>query len=346
EQINEQNRELTERRINEQFSRQTNGQTAEEFRAQLNAEISSQGDQEELRLTSESGILQNRSVQRMLNHVRTLSGEEYTRFVTELTESILLQRQEQRERTFLQRRGDSQMQTAAGLPDRAAEGDHDTTGLKRRTRMKSQFRIGQASLSGNPEMTEHILIYERERRRRYGAWAAGFREAYEAGRFRRNELPAGNAALSGNTVLSGGSALSGNAALSGSSVLSGNAGLYPELREKAGGTEEPVRLVPRDRAAGPETAADGSRQEEMRVYSENAAVQNILTQTRIRMQEETTERKAVQEQLDHRLKEVEQQLSHAFRQAGAEENASALADRVKRQLHEELHMERLRRGLY
>ena len=55
--------------------------------------------------------------------------------------------------------------------------------------------------------------------------------------------------------------------------------------------------------------------------------------------------KSAQGQLDKKLKEVETQLRKVESRAKAKEDVSAFADQVKKQLYEELHIEKLRRGL-
>ena len=67
--------------------------------------------------------------------------------------------------------------------------------------------------------------------------------------------------------------------------------------------------------------------------------------TRIRMETENAQIKSAQEQLDKKLKEVEQQLKKTEGAAQAKEDVKSLAEQVKRQLYEELHVEKLRRGL-
>ena len=67
--------------------------------------------------------------------------------------------------------------------------------------------------------------------------------------------------------------------------------------------------------------------------------------TRIRMEEETAQIKSAQEQLDKKLKEVEQQLKKTENAMQDKEDAKSFAEQVKKQLYEELHVEKLRRGL-
>jgi len=65
----------------------------------------------------------------------------------------------------------------------------------------------------------------------------------------------------------------------------------------------------------------------------------------LRMQRETAQLKSVQEQLDKKLKEVEQQLKKVEDSTRAKEDVQTFAEQVKRQMYEELHVEKLRRGL-
>lgn len=65
----------------------------------------------------------------------------------------------------------------------------------------------------------------------------------------------------------------------------------------------------------------------------------------LRMQQENAQIKSVQEQLDKKLKEVERQLRKVEDSTKAKEDVGTFAEQVKRQLYEELHVEKLRRGL-
>jgi len=66
---------------------------------------------------------------------------------------------------------------------------------------------------------------------------------------------------------------------------------------------------------------------------------------KLRMQEENIQIKSAQEQLGRKLTEVEKQLRAVEGAAKAKEDVRTFADQVKRQLYEELHVEKLRRGL-
>ena len=65
----------------------------------------------------------------------------------------------------------------------------------------------------------------------------------------------------------------------------------------------------------------------------------------LQMREEAIQMKSVQEQLSRKLKELEEQLKEVEGEAKAQEDVRALAEQVKKQLYEELHVEKLRRGL-
>lgn len=65
----------------------------------------------------------------------------------------------------------------------------------------------------------------------------------------------------------------------------------------------------------------------------------------LRMQQENAQIKSMQAQLDNKLKEVEHQLKKVEESTKAKENVGTFAEQVKRQLYEELHVEKLRRGL-
>ena len=64
-----------------------------------------------------------------------------------------------------------------------------------------------------------------------------------------------------------------------------------------------------------------------------------------RMREENAQLKLAQEQIGRKLKEVEVQLQKVETTARAREDVRAFAEQVKSQLYEELHVEKLRRGL-
>ena len=64
-----------------------------------------------------------------------------------------------------------------------------------------------------------------------------------------------------------------------------------------------------------------------------------------RMREENAQLKLAQEQISRKLKEVEVQLQKVETTARAREDVRAFAEQVKSQLYEELHVEKLRRGL-
>ncbi len=89
------------------------------------------------------------------------------------------------------------------------------------------------------------------------------------------------------------------------------------------------------------------RQPQKLEYSEQKGQSSDEEQQRkeLRMQQETAQIKSVQEQLDKKLKEVEQQLKKVENSTKAKEDVGAFAEQVKRQLYEELHVEKLRRGL-
>lgn len=67
--------------------------------------------------------------------------------------------------------------------------------------------------------------------------------------------------------------------------------------------------------------------------------------SQLRMQQETAHLRSVQDELDKKLKEVEHQLKKVEGSTKAKEDVKTFAEQVKRQLYEELHVEKLRRGL-
>lgn len=63
------------------------------------------------------------------------------------------------------------------------------------------------------------------------------------------------------------------------------------------------------------------------------------------MQEERIRMKSAQAQMDVRLKQVEQQLKQVEVKAAGKEDVRETAEKIKKLLHEELHLEKLRRGM-
>ena len=85
---------------------------------------------------------------------------------------------------------------------------------------------------------------------------------------------------------------------------------------------------------------------ELQYSMQNAFVsEEEQQQDKMRMREETIQMKSAQEQLGKKLQEMETQLRKVETAANAKEDVRAFADQVKRQLYEELHVEKLRRGL-
>ena len=91
---------------------------------------------------------------------------------------------------------------------------------------------------------------------------------------------------------------------------------------------------------------NGDRTWELQYSIQNAGDSEAEQQRdKMRMQEETHQLRSAQEQIDKKLQEVEVQLRKLETTARAKEDVRDLADKVKRQLYEELHVEKLRRGL-
>ena len=99
---------------------------------------------------------------------------------------------------------------------------------------------------------------------------------------------------------------------------------------------------------------DSQGDQEEQVYQNNPnlrytvasePLQNRQMKPDIQKQEDTIQLKSVQEQLSARIKEVENKLRQTENKAGIREVPGEIAEKVKRQLHEELHLERLRRGM-
>ena len=65
----------------------------------------------------------------------------------------------------------------------------------------------------------------------------------------------------------------------------------------------------------------------------------------LQRQEEAARMESLRRQLEVRVEEVEQKLKQAENRGIPKENVRDITEKVKKQLHEELHMERLRRGL-
>ena len=65
----------------------------------------------------------------------------------------------------------------------------------------------------------------------------------------------------------------------------------------------------------------------------------------LRIQEDQIRMKSVQEQMEVRIRNMEQQLKQVKISTTGEEDVRAAAEKIKKLLHEELHIEKLRRGL-
>ncbi|MCC8150391.1 MAG: hypothetical protein LIO96_02755 [Lachnospiraceae bacterium] len=332
---------------------------------QISRQISVQTGRDDFHLSYEDGILQDRTIRKMVDRVGTLDAEEYPQFVRQLSESVYRQMQEQQNAragqslvAFLrteqtgsraQNQGQTHGQNRKDFVQRGTYTDQGTaypdsgtlTNLApipipgERIRTEEEYRSAR----------ERVLTYERERRVRSGEWAHRFRAVYAANGDRQTQTEREEDGSlydgdPGRTVRQMVRMASGDI-LNPEAKTAANAA-NPGLTGIANDTEAHLTLNQSDKAGD---SPYGEREESPRVYTDNTAMQSILTQTQIRVQEESTERKNVQKQINSRLDELEQQLSQKIKRAGAAESAATLAEQVKRQLHEELHMERLRRGL-
>lgn len=86
-------------------------------------------------------------------------------------------------------------------------------------------------------------------------------------------------------------------------------------------------------------------QQELKHAAPGGQTQPLQQDQAGRIQEERIQMKSVQAQMDVRLKQVEQQLKQVEIRAGQKENVRETAEKIKKLLHEELHLEKLRRGM-
>lgn len=86
-------------------------------------------------------------------------------------------------------------------------------------------------------------------------------------------------------------------------------------------------------------------QQELKHAAPGGQTQPLQQDQAGRIQEERIQMKSAQAQMDVRLKQVEQQLKQVEIRAGQKENVRETAEKIKKLLHEELHLEKLRRGM-
>lgn len=105
-----------------------------------------------------------------------------------------------------------------------------------------------------------------------------------------------------------------------------------------------AEVIPGEPRLLPESRGYENRQE-LKHAASKEQMQYGRPQQDERMQEERIRMKSAQSQMDARLKQVEQQLKQVESRTNGKEDVRETAEKIKKLLHEELHLEKLRRGL-
>ena len=111
-----------------------------------------------------------------------------------------------------------------------------------------------------------------------------------------------------------------------------------------GRLQQPVHRESTENSIGLESIWENSIDLE-NVWENSIDLENIWENRNREWKQETNQLRSAQQQIDKKLQEVEVQLKKLESTAKAKEDVRDLADKVKRQLYEELHVEKLRRGL-
>lgn len=111
-----------------------------------------------------------------------------------------------------------------------------------------------------------------------------------------------------------------------------------------GRLQQPVHRESTENSIGLESIWENSMDFES-VWENSIDLENIWENRNREWKQETNQLRSAQQQIDKKLQEVEVQLKKLESTAKAKEDVRDLADKVKRQLYEELHVEKLRRGL-
>lgn len=284
------------------------------------------------------GLLQEPSVRQLIRHMDRLGGEQYRTFVRELSDVMLLKwrrmgedRQEEFHREEVHQGEERQAEIRQGetLTEFSIVGDADRTGT---VALSELLEWGDALLVHpqvkGPGASVADTGTDTDTGERFQKLAYRI-QAYEERRqeIRRERIRQFEAQYSVPEHLS----LQGDGAV---------------IRTLSGASDSQQNNTENQRS---QTQNNQDRQ----IYRENRnlryavadAPQNRQIKPEVPIQEDTIRLKSAQEQLSARIKEIEQKLTQTEHTAGRNEDPKELAEKVKRQLQEELHLEKLRRGM-
>ena len=298
---------------------------------------------EAVRLEYREESLQNPSIRRLIRHIRELNEEQHRLFVRQLSEMIgfrqrmpLWQRNSRDGSAYSEASGDGILQSSQTGGDGILQSSQ--TG---------RDGILQSSQTGGDEIFQSfgpgILRYGQSRSGSLVFYAEGNSPENQSLRFRHR-------------------------------LVQKIYEIYPELshriqeyevhrvrryeeearRLQSGGVGAGLRLINASEETGTSTYQEPSLLPVSRMSEERQELEHALSRERMhngretrdsQIQEERMRMKSAQAQLEVRLKQVEQQLKQTERLSNGKEDVRETAEKIKKLLHEELHLEKLRRGL-
>lgn len=332
---------------------------------------------EAVRLEYREEQVQNPSIQKLIQHIRLLDEEQHRLFVRQLSKMIEVQQgirkwKDAVSENVVSPEENTARRTQKVLFDEQKELEKRENNLiYQRTRQEVQenqladqtLRFAHRIYERYPELSHRIQEYEVRRRETYEteirqlmvneSWNAlllrplrlNMATSYNIGLDEENTSAAGT--FSGlekeNPAMAFLSGLEKeNLSLSYLENLGeGNAAVEyfarPRETHEAEVIQEEPRLLPESRGY--------ESQQKLKHAAPKEQIQYGKPQQDERMQEERARMKSVQAQMDVRLKQVEQQLKQVETRTSGKEDVRETAEKIKKLLHEELHLEKLRRGL-
>ena len=260
------------------------------------------------------GQLREPSIRKMVSWLGELEGTQYQEAVSQLADTVLMLRVQNQEPEQIQSQSEiySRQEQARGQPEtysrqEQARGQPETYSGQEQDRRLPETHSGEAY-----SLTFHDIYPELAHRVRQYIMQREKTRAAESGRMQYFYTDIAEIALRSEGE---------------------------GIPETGGPEVKQLRFMP---------ARSGyrGRQDITYVFSEEP-LSGRKQKNRADARKETMQVKALQQQMDVRLREVEKQLQNRAdaRQDGNLEDIRSIAEKVKKQLHEELHMERLRRGM-